>query len=393
MVARLQRSLAVLALVAGIAATVHAQNEWKSLTLAAFNETWDTINQSFYDPTFGGLDWPGVAAELRPQVQNAATPEAARRVIQQMLARLHQSHFSLLTSAIASDALPGEAVVPVELRVMTDGVVIFRVRAGSTAERAGLKPGDRLVRVDNEEAQSWRASSVGSDERAKKLDEWRRAFRALHGQPGTVAVVDVLDPQGHERVASVARTVEPGDAVTLGNLPPMHVRTTVTDARTPSGKTVGVIAFNIWMTAVSDPFAAAIDKYRHSKGIVIDLRGNPGGLADMIRGIAGHLVSEPAVLGRMHMRAADLEFRANPRRSTAEGGGSSRSPGRWRCIVDDLTASASECFAGGLQSLGRARVFGRRAWDRRCRRHEAALEWRRPDVCGRRFRDLDRAAA
>jgi carboxyl-terminal processing protease len=121
---------------------------------------------------------------------------------------------------------------------------------------------------------------------------------------------------------------------------------------------VGAIAFSVWMTAVAEPFAQAIDAYRHDDGLIIDLRGNPGGLADMIRGLAGHVLSEPASLGRMKMRDLELEFRVNPRRSTSDGRSVEPYAGPVAILVDDLTGSASECFAGGLQSLGRARVFG-----------------------------------
>jgi carboxyl-terminal processing protease len=60
----------------------------------------------------------------------------------------------------------------------------------------------------------------------------------------------------------------------------------------------------------------------------------------------------------MKMRAVELEFRANPRRSTADGRRVAPFAGPVAILIDELTGSASECFAGGLQSLGRARVFG-----------------------------------
>jgi carboxyl-terminal processing protease len=60
----------------------------------------------------------------------------------------------------------------------------------------------------------------------------------------------------------------------------------------------------------------------------------------------------------MRMRGLDLEFRANPRRSTTDGRTVRPYAGPVAVLVDELSASASECFAGGLQALGRARVFG-----------------------------------
>ncbi len=53
---------------------------------------------------------------------------------------------------------------------------------------------------------------------------------------------------------------------------------------TPAGGKAGVIGFNVWMTAVDREFQKAMDRFRSADGIVIDLRGNPGGLAAMIMG-------------------------------------------------------------------------------------------------------------
>ena len=80
----------------------------------------------------------------------------------------------------------------------------------------------------------------------------------------------------------------------------------------------------------------------------------------MISGVAGHLFATPEVLGRMQIRsAAPLEFRANPRLVTPDGVRVEPYSGPVAVLVDELTASASECFAGAVQSLGRARIFGR----------------------------------
>ena len=59
----------------------------------------------------------------------------------------------------------------------------------------------------------------------------------------------------------------------------MFVRVSSSLKPTPGGGTAGVIGFNVWMTAVDPEFQKAIDRFRSADGIVIDLRGNPGGLA------------------------------------------------------------------------------------------------------------------
>jgi carboxyl-terminal processing protease len=138
----------------------------------------------------------------------------------------------------------------------------------------------------------------------------------------------------------------------------MFVRVSSSLMPTPAGGTAGVIGFNVWMTAVDAQFQQAMDRFRSADGIVIDLRGNPGGLAAMIMGLAGHFVSDRATLGVMKTRQSQLTFPANPRLVNAAGDRVEPYKGPVAILVDGMTGSASECFSGGLQSLGRARVFG-----------------------------------
>jgi carboxyl-terminal processing protease len=138
----------------------------------------------------------------------------------------------------------------------------------------------------------------------------------------------------------------------------MYVRVTSSLKETPAGHSAGVIGFNVWMTAVDKPFQQAVDRFRDADGIVIDLRGNPGGLAAMIMGIAGHFVSDRATLGVMRTRDSELRFTVNPRLVNALGERVEPYAGPLAILVDGMTGSASECFTGGMQSLGRARVFG-----------------------------------
>jgi carboxyl-terminal processing protease len=354
------RGLAALAL-AGcalvIAATlVRAQADWRPSALAAFDDVWATVNESFYDPTFGGLDWAGVRSELRPRAEKAASPDDVRAVIREMLARLGRSHFALISDADADDALPGEAAPPFEVRIAADGPIVTRWRS-DTPPTDGPSPGETILAIDGDPVPRVEA------DRARQLDAWRDVNRRLHGEPGSDVRLTVRGADGRDRSVNVTRVVEPGQVVKFGNLPPLRVRVDTSEVRTDAGRRVGVIAFNLWMPAINGPVAGAVDRFREADGLVIDLRGNPGGLADMMRGIAGHVVDEPVLLGRMRTRTteAPLEFKANPRRSTPDGRTVEPFRGPVALLVDELTASTSECFAAGLQSARRVRVFGRQS--------------------------------
>jgi carboxyl-terminal processing protease len=334
--------------------------KWRTDAVASFDEAWTTINDSFFDPAFGGLNWSAVRDELRPRVEAASSPDEARRVIVDMLGRLKRSHFVLLSAMPDDGPIPaGDATLGVDLRVLDSDVVITHVTSGSKADRAGLAAGQILLGIDDQAAAAWwRPAMAIADSRAKSLAVWQRVQRSLRGAPGSRAAMRVRDARG-ERVIEVERTLETGDRVALGDLPPFMTRVSSQSVETPRGRPVGVIGFNVWMTSINDPVARAIDRFRSAKGIVIDLRGNFGGLAAMISGMAGHLLAEPDLLGRMKTRTSDLEFRANPRLVTPDGVRVEPFKGPVAVLVDELTASTSECFAGALQSLGRARVFGR----------------------------------
>jgi carboxyl-terminal processing protease len=86
-------------------------------------------------------------------------------------------------------------------------------------------------------------------------------------------------------------------------------------------------------------------------GMVIDLRGNPGGIGVMAVGMAGWFIdSADRPLGTMYTRETALKFVVNPRVETYSG--------PLAILVDGGTASTSEVFAEGMKDLGRAQIFG-----------------------------------
>jgi carboxyl-terminal processing protease len=112
------------------------------------------------------------------------------------------------------------------------------------------------------------------------------------------------------------------------------------------------------MTALADDFDRAIGALRDCSGIVVDLRGNPGGLGFMVAGVGGHFLDSAVSLGTMRTRSGELRFVVNPRRATAGGQPVRPYAGPLAILVDPLTGSTSEVFAAGMQAIGRARVFG-----------------------------------
>lgn len=332
--------------------------------LESFDAAWRIVRDTYYDTTFNGHDWEAVRRELRPKVEAADSAEQVRNAIREMLSRLGDSHLMLLPAGAAPAGEPardtsGEPGLDVRYQPGDREVLVVRVLDGSGAEAAGVGPGWLLRAIDGEPIAPLVTKATGhAGPQLAPLEAWRVVTERLRGPIGSRARLQLVDGRGESRDVLAERRAERGEAVTLGTFPTMFVRTAQRSMQSPDGGTVGYLRFNVWLTPV-DPFVAAgVDAYRSAEGIVLDLRGNPGGLAAMLMGIAGQFVSERVSLGEMRTREGTLRFFANPRRVAPDGRPVAPFDGRLAILVDGLTGSASECFAGGMQSIGRARVFG-----------------------------------
>ena len=326
-----------------------------------FDAVWSIVRDHHFDPTFDVARWNAIRDELRPKALAARTPGELRIVLGDMLGRLGLSHFAVIP---ASADTPGERAdvsgePGLDVRVIQKQLVVTSVDPGGGAATAGVRPGWIVQRIGTTQmAPLFSTLPDGPSARLAQLEAWRKSVSRLRGPSDSSVDVTFLDAAGASVTKTIARAPEHGDAVTVGNLPTMYVRVTSAARRTPAGKEAGVIGFNVWMTPVNGPFQEAIDRFRSADGLVIDLRGNPGGLAAMIMGLSGYFLPDRQTLGVMKTRESELRFVSIPR--LVDGSGHRVDPfdGPVAVIVDGLTGSASECFTGGLQSLGRVRVFG-----------------------------------
>lgn len=340
------------------------------LALATFDSAWSRINNSYYDPTFRGLDWAGVRAELRPRARQARSMNELREVIGEMLARIGDSHFGLIPQE-AADALDpdslraGSAGRPadagLELRFVGDQLVVTRVERGGAAGAAGVQPGWVVETIAEREMRTWRdalARIQGEAERntARTQVLWQ-AMQLLQGSEGSTVALRFRDGRDRPVTRELVRRQTPGEPVRFGHLPTFLAH--LEHERLPLGEScVGVIRFNIWMTPVNPLLERAMGELSGCAGIVLDLRGNPGGVAGMVMGTSGYFLREVIPLGVMRTRQNEIRFVSIPRRTTSTGVPVEPYAGRLAILVDRMSMSTSEIFAAGMQGLGRARLFG-----------------------------------
>lgn len=354
-----------------------------ALQVAAFEHAWERIRDTYPHPDFRGLDWDAVREELLPRARRARTAREVRPIIEEMLARLGESHFQVIpraafeaeeggedaaassragerSSSASLDPEAGEAGevgdVGLSMTILGDDVVVLRVEPGGPADVAGIRPGFRLLTVQGVDVRERlrAARRLLGETPLARLHVLSDVTSLLQGgPPGSEVATLVGTERGGRRRVTLEREPRRGVPVKVGHAPTFVAELSDEILTGPGGAEIGTVRFNIWMTPIAAPFTRAIERFvdRGVDGIVIDLRGNPGGIGGMVMGLGGHFVREPGVsLGRMTMRGAELDFVANPRAVAFDG--------PVAILVDELSLSTSELFASGMQDIGRARIFG-----------------------------------
>ncbi|HVF39558.1 MAG TPA: S41 family peptidase [Gemmatimonadaceae bacterium] len=344
------------------------------IAVASFDSLWSIVNRTYVDTAFVARRWGPVRDSLRPRAERIRTKGELDDLLRATLTRIPESHFYILPSTLTAaeeDAheteSSGGGTTGIAVRFAGGQVVVWQVQDGSPADSAGVNPGDIIESIGDRVAATSLtelAQLPASSRQRARSDLLRRLNGALSPESGRRVKLrskSAANSSVDERV--IVAVPLKGTVSKFGNLPPITgiVRVSHSVPREDSGDRgcVGVIAFNIWLPALAPELENAVTSTADCVGIVIDLRGNPGGVGGMVMGFGGYFVATPLSLGTMEMRDMSLKFAINPRRRTRmDGGQSGPFSGPVAILVDPLTGSTSEIFAAGMQRIGRATVFG-----------------------------------
>ncbi len=148
----------------------------RQLDVDSFEYLWKTIYEKHFDPTFRGVDWKAVREEFRPQVEAARDRREARAVMRKMISRIKLSHFVIIPSELYQDvSRPGvpaawEGSAGIDLRIIDSHALVTVVEPGSSAHKAGVKPGWEIVQVGDEEIPS-RLAAIGKELEGRPLKD------------------------------------------------------------------------------------------------------------------------------------------------------------------------------------------------------------------------------
>jgi carboxyl-terminal processing protease len=328
--------------------------ELVSKNVQSFEVVWKTVRDRHFDPKLGGLNWQAVHDELRPKVERAKTMAEARAVMSEAIDRLGQTHFEIIPSGLYDDLEnpnegPGE--VGLDVRLLDGRVVVTAVDQALPASRAGVKPGWIIEQIDGKEVNKILKTAEAAYSRSGMVAVYKiiAVIRRLHAQVGSKIGFDFLDSSEKPVHKDLIAKEPVGVPADFGHLPTFYVQFT---SRRIEGS-VGYVSLNTFFDAVNvlKQFGEAIEANRDADGLVIDLRGNPGGMGIMSFAMANWFVTKPGLkLGTMITRAGSANFPLIPRQNPYQK--------PVAVLVDELSMSTSEIFAGGLRDLKLARIFG-----------------------------------
>ncbi len=203
-------------------------------------------------------------------------------------------------------------------------LTIIRPMPGTPAGRAGLKRNDRVMKIDNESTLNM------------PLDD---AVRRLRGKPGTKVSVWIAREGEWEGVKQVDLVRE-------------QIRVPSVLAQRLEGD-VGYLRLKQFQATSTNEIRDELDKLKGQgalKGLVLDLRGNPGGLLEQAAKVADLFVSRGVIVATQGASEGREEKKASS--------SGTEPPYPLVVLVNAASASASEIVAGALKNLNRAVIVG-----------------------------------
>lgn len=224
----------------------------------------------------------------------------------------------------AQESFAGEfSGIGVEFNVLKDTVIVVNTVAGGPAERAGVLPNDRIVRIDTTNAVGFSRSDVP---------------KHLRGATGSKVAIDVVRRGRSEPL----RFVLVRDRIPLNTV----------DAAYEAAEGIGYVKVNRFGRTTMDEFRDAMRRLGPVEGLILDLRGNGGGLLEQAVEMAEYFLPSGA-------RIVSTEGRAVPPALFAAGRDGEFMRGNLVVLIDENSASASEIVAGAVQDWDRGVIVGR----------------------------------
>ena len=301
---------------------------------------WDSIKKNYYDPSYHGVDMQARYKEGLAHIDKATSFNQMLGIVAWFTDGLDDSHTFFVPPPHAFKLDYGWRA-----RMIGDRCFIIRVRPGTDAEKQGVKPGDEVESIN------------GMAPTRDTLRKMLYVFNVLRPQPGLR--LQLRSPQGNERTVDVQASIKPSQRqITPDNFMEevRDYQRSATVYERQSAQTGDVVIWKLHDFMMANKGADnVIREARKGKGLVLDLRGNPGGSAEALSRMLGDVFEHDVDIATYKARR-NLNIRP-----TAKGAGGGAYTGKLIVLVDSDSGSASEIFARVVQLEHRGTVLGDRS--------------------------------
>jgi len=335
--------MVILAVLVSVAAAQQMSNVERNRDLDMLKVIANDIKKHYYDTKFHGVDFDANVATAKQQIEKSTSNNMAMSHIAALLDTLKDSHTFFLPPQHSYRHDYG-----IRYKIIGNQCFVTHVRPGSDAEIKGVKPGDEILTLNGFDVNRddlWKIQYVFSALRpqasmqlslrdpagtqrevtiqAKVRDEKR--IRDLTGENGGGDIFDLYRQEETQDHLDRLRYAEYGDELLILKLPEFRY---------------------LSPTEVE----GLLGKARKHKSLIIDLRGNPGGLVVTLKYLVGGMFDkEIKIADRVGRKEAKPEV-AKPLPNPFTG--------KLVVLVDSESASASELFARVIQLEKRGVVMG-----------------------------------
>jgi C-terminal processing protease CtpA/Prc len=321
-----------------------------------FDFLWSEIGASYAYFDKKSTDWDKVKTLYRPQLANVTNRDEFIGLLEKVLEELYDSHAHLNTNTATSPKLIPSGT---DLWAAWDGdrAFITQVRAGSPAERAGLKAGTEIFGIDGVAVREAVDRRVGRSLRAPDpaARDWslRAVLTGRHGQTRRIVA-----QTGRTRGQFVLEDPEQDRAAAPRDARRLH------HERLPQDRTIGYIRIHNSLGSMEllKDFDTSLRELDGTAGLILDLRDTPsGGNTTVARGIMGRFLEREGFYQK-HSLPEEERTQGVPRSwmEIVSPRGARLYAAPVVVLVDHWTGSMGEGIAIGMDGLKRATVVGTR---------------------------------
>lgn len=289
-----------------------------------FEKTWRIIYKDYYDPTLNHQDWTRWKGRYHDKIK---TNDDAKVAIDTMIASLNEPYtrymnkkdFDELATSITSKICG----IGVNIYTKSGKIEIFNVIPSTPADYIGIKQGDIIVAVDGKDTNGMNVSEVAS---------------LVRGPENSIVELTILR-DGKKITKKIKRK----------EIKIKNVKSSIIDNH------IGYIQIISFMgSTTASEFMEALENTKNTDSLIIDLRGNTGGLLENAVFIANLFIPQGKIVDIIYRNGYTKSIQADAKEINLNK--------PLVVLINSASASASEILSGALKDYKKAKLVGKKTF-------------------------------